>query len=121
MCLFRLSCGVYVAIVDRTARPLKVKPIKHVPPVLRSRFGINDERPRAPLHRDSSRDPPQLSSQLVLVLFPSCLLLVFSGSAYGIKIALLRSDQHRGLEYFLREKYNIPENRLLQALDACNY
>ena len=44
---FGFSCGVYVAIVDRTARPLKVKPIKHVPPVLRSRFGINDERPRA--------------------------------------------------------------------------
>nr|AEJ88200.1 hypothetical protein [uncultured bacterium] len=47
MCLFRLSCGVYVAIVERTARPLKVKPVQHIPPVLRSRFRINDERPRA--------------------------------------------------------------------------
>ena len=126
MCLFRLSCGVYVAIVKRTARPLKVKPVQHIPPVLRSRFRINDERPRAcpyiGLFSRTSSDSSAFS-QLVLVLFSFLSAsLCFSGSAYGIKIALLRSDQRRGLEYFSRKKYNIPvKNRWLQVLDTCNY
>ena len=126
MCLFRLSCGVYVAIVKRTARPLKVKPVQHIPPVLRSRFRINDERPRACPYIGLSLANflgflSFFSARARAFLFLSA-SLCFSGSAYGIKIALLRSDQRRGLEYFSRKKYNIPvKNRWLQVLDTCNY
>ena len=87
---------------------------------------INDERPRACPYIGLSLANflgflSFFSARARAFLFLSA-SLCFSGSAYGIKIALLRSDQRRGLEYFSRKKYNIPvKNRWLQVLDTCNY
>ena len=109
MCQCAFSALLWRLRRDREAdcTPIEGETCPAHPASSRSRFRINDERPRACPYIGLSLANflgflSFFSARARAFLFLSA-SLCFSGSAYGIKIALLRSDQRRGLEYFSRK------------------